>query len=65
MRCPAEWRAPSDLDARTSKGMGSSVVQKIKEEAKKVVHTLTEKKNNEVVEKARMEQEHAAKEQAE
>lgn len=54
-----------NLDVGTSKGVVSSAAQKRKEVAKKVVHTLREKKNKESIEKAQVEQEYVAKEQEE
>lgn len=65
MGWPIEWRNPSDLDVETSKGVGSFVVHKRNEATKKVVRTLANQKNKEVIEKAHVEQERAAKEQVE
>lgn len=58
----AEWHAPSDLAAGPSTSVESFTGQKRKEAAKQAVHNHAAQKKKETTEKAREEQEHAAKE---
>lgn len=63
-RWPIDWHSPFDLDAGTSKGVGSSMERK-KEEVKQVVQKLVVQRRKEVEEKALLENECTAKQQAE